>query len=435
MLEARRGDRVVAITVRFGAIQELRDRVTAQSETASGLLFGRCLADAITIDSCTAGEQPRAPVGAFRTQPGGWPEVTESDCQTIQTAIAESAPEAVFLIVRALRHRPWVASLFTLDTSQPSPTYHPLLEFPFDEYLLRNGWLTDLPPLAAPQPRVVAGPPWRRRAPWLAGAAAAALIGGGAAAYRLLASGAPVVDEQMARGTGLHLRVARNVEDLDITWNRHAEALRDAKSGALTIRNGRVDRTIPVSSKQLREGRVTYHPVSGVDADFRLEIVTADGNLVAESTQLLGFDTAPSSPLPIPATAKSKEAHQRTERPRPQRQAADRAEATRKVQPTAVEGATRTEAVVVRRANPVLTRDVLAEMQKAEGKVSISVLVSITPQGTVQSAKVVGSTGEPSQSGSYMRLASLKAAREWKFRPAMVGGKPSASELTLVFNF
>jgi hypothetical protein len=53
----------------------------------------------------------------------------------------------------------------------------------------------------------------------------------------------------------------------------------------------------------------------------------------------------------------------------------------------------------------------------------------------VDTAKVVSSTGEPSPSRSYIRLASLNAARQWKFRPATAAGKPAPSESTLVFNF
>jgi len=78
---------------------------------------------------------------------------------------------------------------------------------------------------------------------------------------------------------------------------------------------------------------------------------------------------------------------------------------------------------------------VLEELQRAEGKVTISVLVRIDPKGAVDTAKVVASTGEPSPSRSYMRLASLNAARQWRFRPATAAGKPARSESTLVFSF
>jgi len=61
--------------------------------------------------------------------------------------------------------------------------------------------------------------------------------------------------------------------------------------------------------------------------------------------------------------------------------------------------------------------------------------VRIDAAGTVQSAKVLSSTGEPSPSGPYIRLASLNAAREWKFRPATAAGKPAPSESKLVFSF
>jgi protein TonB len=91
--------------------------------------------------------------------------------------------------------------------------------------------------------------------------------------------------------------------------------------------------------------------------------------------------------------------------------------------------------VVIRRVNPVFSREVQAEMRTANGKVSVSVLVSIDPSGTVQSVRVVSSSGEPNHSGPYIRLAALNAARQWKFRPGTAGGKPVASQTTLVFTF
>ena len=37
--------------------------------------------------------------------------------------------------------------------------------------------------------------------------------------------------------------------------------------------------------------------------------------------------------------------------------------------------------------------------------------------------------------GTNIRLASLAAARQWRFRPAMAGGKAVPADLTLVFDF
>ena len=74
-------------------------------------------------------------------------------------------------------------------------------------------------------------------------------------------------------------------------------------------------------------------------------------------------------------------------------------------------------------------------MRAAKGKISVTVQASIDSSGTVQGVKVVSSTGEPSPSGPYVRLAALNAARQWKFRPATAGGKAVPSQTTMVFNF
>ncbi len=440
VLEARRGEETIAITVRYAAIVELRGLVKAADVTASGVLLGRCGKDAATIDHCSTAVKAQRAIGAFRTQPGGWPLLTEADLKAIQSSVEKPAGHALFLIVRTLAQRPWSATLFAVNPKEPSTAEAPLLEFPFDEYLLRNGWLTDLAPPPIPQPRVVARPARRRRAPWIALAAAAALIGGGAVAYQLRwrqpASPAETVeapDPAAPAPSALSLKVGRSLDEFEVSWNRNAEAVQTATAGTLTIHNGPVARTIPVSANQLREGRIMYHPLSGVDAEFRLELLLPDGRALAESMQVVGFDTAPSFTLPVPAAPPDK-APARPSLPRQSRQQADRAD-TAGVTRQGVTLTGRTEPVPTRRVSPNLTREVLEERRNATGPVTMSVLISIDATGTVRSAKVVSSTGEPVPSGSQMRLASLNAARQWKFRPATVAGKATPAELTLVFHF
>jgi len=335
-------------------------------------------------------------------------------------------------MVRTYAARPWSATLFSVDPRQPSTAEVALLEFPFDEYLLRNGWLTELTPPPAPPSRPVAKPQPRRGVRWSALAAAAALIGGGAAAYRIRslpfgtnALRQPVSKLAASGARGIGLNGTRSLDDLEISWNRSAEAVRRATAGTLTIRNGPIHRSVPVSPDQLREGRVMWHLFAGADADFRLELAMPGGKTVAESIQVLAFDNAP--PVVVPVAAPSIEQAPAPPRPKPAKRQVVRRNTT-------VDGAP-TEPVPIRRAEPVLTGKVREELQRAEGKVTISVLVRIDPKGAVDTAKVVSSTGEPSPSRSYIRLASLNAARQWKFRPATAGGKPAPSESTLVFSF
>ena len=232
--------------------------------------------------------------------------------------------------------------------------------------------------------------------------------------------------------------MTRSLDEFAISWNREAGAVRAATSATLTIRNGPISRMVAVSAAQLREGRIMYRPVPGVDAEFRLELAMPDGRTQAESLQVLGFDTAPSLTLPVsaspPPSAAPKKAAPPVEALRQPRQMADRADTAGLVRrPVATPG--RTEPQPLRRVSPVLSREVLDERRNAKGGVTISVLLRIDAAGAVETVKVVSSAGESGSSGSHLRLAALNAARQWKFRPATAGGKPVPAELTLAFTF
>jgi hypothetical protein len=429
ILEAHRGHRAILLTLNYAAIRQIREALESPTTEHSGLLYGTFTADAIAIQAASQ----EKPIGIFRAQPGGWPALTEADRKKMRGPLPSGG---LLLVIRTLAQRPWAATLYAVDFFQPAASETPLIEFPFDEYLLRNGWLTDLAPSPPPAAPLVPHP--RPRRPKLVWAAAAltALLLGGVAAYRWLPSslfasaGPPDRADSSPSESPLGLKVTRSFDDLELSWNRASDAVRLAAAGTLTIRNGTVLRTIEVTPEQLREGHVVYHPLSGVDLDARLEVMAPDGKREAESVQFLGFDTSPSLTVPVPPPA--------TPRPparTPPRQNADRRERNASSARSPATNAEHSEPVPIHRVNPDLSREVLGEMRAAKGKVSVSVLVSVDSSGTVQGVKVVSSTGEPSPSGPYIRLSALNAARQWKFRPAIAGGKPVASQMTLVFNY
>jgi len=425
VLEGFRGGQAVSIAVAVSAISELRAAVSGGVEVASGLIGGVLSEDRIAIEHCFANG---VPIGLFRTQPAGWPAVTEPDLKRIQAAMPR-ATSAILLVVRTLVQRPWSATLFIVDPKRPSTTEQALIEFPFDEYLLRHGWLTELaPPPPPPQPRRAAANAGRSKRQLLAALASIALIGGAAAAYEIRRSrpseigGISELTPVVTPPIGLH--ATRSLDEFELTWNRESELVRAATGGTLVIHNGSVVRMVPVSTSQLQAGRVMYHPVSGVDVDFRLELAMPDGRMESESIDVLGFDTAPSLTLPVAAQPRPNAA--------PPVQSADRID-TQKMARTPSQ--TQTEPQPVRRVNPTLTREVTEEMRNAKGQVLISVLVSIDAAGKVDSAKIVGANGEPRPSGDHIRLAALNAARQWRFRPATTGGRAVPSTLTLAFSF
>jgi TonB family protein len=436
-LEAHRGERKFPVSLQFSAVQEVRKLATAPDTQISGILRGFWNDDGIRLEHATAEASAPDAVGVFRVQPGGWTSLTTADRKKLKAA---GIARGIVLVVRTLAQRPWSATLFTVEPDTAGAET-PLAEFPWDEYLLRNGWLVDLAPPEPPQPRrkPVAKPGSSRR--WMAGSALLLIAGAaGLGAYRWW----PAARNQTAVDTlaetppdtalpRLDLKVVRQGQDLEVSWNRDSEPVRQAGAGTLTMRSGAATRVIEMRSDQLREGRVVFRPLAGVDADVRLNVIDATGKSTAESVQVLGFDTAPAVALPAPATPPPAGAVKRTA---PQPSAVRTNGGLRRPAAGATApGAGRSEAVPVRRTTPELTNDVIKEMRAAQGKVTVSVLVSIDTAGKVEDAKVVASTGEPSFSGPYIRLASLSAARQWRFRPASTDGKAVPSQMTLLFTF
>src|SRR3954467_13960446 len=83
VLQGFRGEQPVSIVIHFAAIAELRAAVTGSNQVASGVIAGALTEDRVVIEHC-AGAAP--PIGLFRTQPAGWPTVTEPDVKQVQAA-------------------------------------------------------------------------------------------------------------------------------------------------------------------------------------------------------------------------------------------------------------------------------------------------------------------------------------------------------------
>lgn len=85
----------------------------------------------------------------------------------------------------------------------------------------------------------------------------------------------------------LSLLVVEYGENLCLTWDRYAPAIRRAQRAVLWIKDGDNSRSIPLESHMLRnpDFGVTYHRVSG-DVTFRLEVVLADERVLSESWDL-----------------------------------------------------------------------------------------------------------------------------------------------------
>lgn len=421
----------------FAAIQEVRAVVKDRPETASGTIGGALAGNRVTIERCTPGAAEPAPIGVFRTQTAGWPSVTESDVKRLR-ARSHGAREAIVLVIRTLAQRPWSATLFLVDPKRPSTAESPLIEFPFDEYLLRNGWLIDLAPPAPHAEQLAAAARPRRSTPWVAAAAAVALMGGLTAIYEsrwgrgaATAEVAAIPQAPPIVTAPIGLGATRKADDLELSWNGRSGLVRAASGGTLVIENGPVTRTIPVSAAQLQHGSVVYRPVSGVGVNFRLDLKMPDGRIESESLQVLGLDDAPST-APIPTALA---AAQPPRKAAPERTSVARADRVDNPAATKPPPPSNAEPEPVRRVSPQPSPDVAEELRQASGPVTISVLVRIDATGRVEAAKIVGATGEPESGSTHIRLAALNAAREWRFRPAMTDGHPVPSTQTLAIAF
>lgn len=80
----------------------------------------------------------------------------------------------------------------------------------------------------------------------------------------------------------------------------------------------------------------------------------------------------------------------------------------------------------VRKPQPVYPQSLLK--RKIGGRVQVACVVS--DKGDVTSASVRTSSGQ-----SKLDEAAVKAARRWKFKPAIVAGRPSKGSVVIPFNF
>ena len=260
------------------------------------------------------------PVGLFRTQKGGAASVTEFDHKLIRRCFPFLAsPGNYFLVIRNFPNRPRSCAVFPIEAMAPPAGTRPALDFPFDEYLLRKGYLTDasdssamtpaLPPplqmqravqpleplqnqMAAPVSQLLLSGS-RKNGLLVGGLLLLAFLVGGAAWKWLNKSPQQRTDEALdglASSRSLELKVARSGSDMEISWNRSSDVISVANGGTLTIRDGPIVRVVALSSDQLREGHIWFAPLPGSDLDLRLEVVRRDGKTQAESVQVLNWE-------------------------------------------------------------------------------------------------------------------------------------------------
>jgi hypothetical protein len=82
----------------------------------------------------------------------------------------------------------------------------------------------------------------------------------------------------------LSLSVGRSGDYLHVRWDRHAQAVRTAQRGVLTIEEGTYDKKVDLDVLQLQNPTVYYRNMSDA-VKFRLEVYTKERVAVAETIE------------------------------------------------------------------------------------------------------------------------------------------------------
>jgi hypothetical protein len=84
----------------------------------------------------------------------------------------------------------------------------------------------------------------------------------------------------------LGLRVTTRKQQVDIRWDHDSVAALKSGKGLLKIVEGQMAKLIPLDSRDLQDGYVSYTPLTN-DVWVRLEVTRADGTSVSESARVV----------------------------------------------------------------------------------------------------------------------------------------------------
>jgi len=100
----------------------------------------------------------------------------------------------------------------------------------------------------------------------------------------------------------LKLSVAEKQKKLEVTWDRNAPAILQARRGVLSIADGSNKRDLELTGAQLRTGRVVYSRLSP-DVALRMEVFGEGPEPVTESIRIVSTEALPPPPERIPVAS------------------------------------------------------------------------------------------------------------------------------------
>ncbi len=256
----------------------------------------------------------------------------------------------------------------------------------------------------------------RRRRFWLPLAACIILGVGGAVVYEY---SNVALGSQWAE---LRMDAAAQNGEIQLTWDRSAQAVSQATSGVLLVTDGSEQKRIELNPSDLHSGKLIYHP-SHPDVLFRVEL--RGNRLRSWSDSLRVLSVAAETMPPVPAN------------PAPQpAPAAEPAitEASRSVPPPSPpeHGNSRpaAAAVAIHEVQPKIPEGIRSRI---ETPVVVPVQVRVSASGQVVSASA---RSQRDGVARYLGDAAAKAARSWRFSPARSSdGSPVESSKTIEFTF
>jgi hypothetical protein len=97
---------------------------------------------------------------------------------------------------------------------------------------------------------------------------------------------APSAEAATEYRSPLGLRVTTRKQQVDIRWDHDLTARLQSSKGLMKITEGEMTKLIPLDSRDLQDGYVSYAPLTN-DVRVRFEVTKADGSLVTESARVV----------------------------------------------------------------------------------------------------------------------------------------------------
>jgi hypothetical protein len=444
----------------------------------SGSQFNTTAVDIRNLAQVIEGQAPQAslvPAGYFRSHIRPGLSLSPQDRRLIEQHFPDS--ESVFLIIKPFEAGACMAGFFfwrdgrlteesdlevpfvadnETRRQQPLTAPDPIPQKTSIVDILRESAMRHQPPqrtAAKPSPSSAPLPPPARPPPkrslWGAFVIAVLLftilIVGGASLYfnspnlrSLLQLAVPKPPDK-----GLDLQVARAPDgQLTLTWNQNAPEVLTASGGTLFVTDGRGSPKLPLDNAQLRSGKLLYFP-KGEDVQFRLELNVGSGHTVAESVRVMSPGGKTRRKRRLPASHSNQLARADT----PAASAAFIATDAIKASPPLSLGPLRPPSPSLLPGIPVprpqsepnsayvpprVIQEMMPETNPLGQFAQISVQVTINTTGHVVGTHAAENAGPTSDA---LTAIALKAARQWRFQPATLNGKPIPAEYTIVFAF